>query len=389
MTALQASEELAKRGHVIDLVYRVDGESKAEYSRFCRSMTQVPNLRLEPKALLRSLRRAAPVAWRVRRTRPDVVFVHSLMAVPWGTMAAELSGSALVCLLHEVDPYRHVTVSVLRRRVDMFMAVCDFARDSYIELGLDPARVDTVYCGIALERYKFGGMSERKAARAALGLPAEGFVAIYFGRLDPDKCVDVLLEAWSQLSGDPEQRRLIILGSPVLHPDPDAYLRELKAHAPSSCIWIPMQSDVVQFLHAADLVVCPSRREALCRVVLEGLATGRPVLASNVGGIPEILTGELSRFLVEPEDVAGFTKGIESLTDWRSVEPELAEKCAARVAAKFKLSESIDDLEEALRKAVAIRARRRLSLGTVAAFIDWVISARQGRTSRDSRGTVG
>jgi glycosyltransferase involved in cell wall biosynthesis len=361
MTALQMSEELAKRGHVIDLLYEVDGELMSEYSRFCRSMTQVPRLRCGPKVLLRSIRRSVPVAWNARRVhKPDVVFVHNLMDVPWGIIVAAASGSALVCLLHEVDPYHRVTVRILRNQVDMFMAVSDFVRDQWIGLGLDPRRLGTVYCGIALERYPFGGMAERKAARTALGLPADAFIVLYLGRLDPLKRVDVLLEAWGRLTTDPARRRLVLLGSPVLHPDPDAYLRELKVAAPPSCVWIPMQSDVVQPLHAADVVVHPSQHEALGRVVLEGLATGRPVLASRVGGIPEILTDELSRFLVEPGDVAAFTRGMESLMNWRVAEPELARICSTRVANQFTLAQSVDRLAESLSRAVSSRRRRGL-----------------------------
>ena len=359
MTAFQMSEELAKRGHVIDLLYEVDGEMNSAYLRFCRSMTQVPPLRCEPTALLRSTKRCVPVAWNARRAhRPDVVFVHNLMTVPWGAMAAAASGSALVCLLHEVDAYHPLTVRILGSQVDRLIAVSDYARDGWIELGLDSRRLDTVYCGIALERYPFGGMAEREAARTALGLPAEGFIALYFGRLDPDKCINVLLEAWGRLTTDPAQRRLVLLGSPVLHPDPDAYQRELKAAAPPSCVWMPMRSDVVQPLHAADIVVQPTRKEALGRVVLEGLATGRPVLASRVGGIPEILTDELSRFLVEPEDVVGLTRGMESLMNWRTSEPELARTCFTRVADHFTLAHSVDRLEESLSRAVSHRCHR-------------------------------
>jgi glycosyltransferase involved in cell wall biosynthesis len=237
------------------------------------------------------------------------------------------------------------------------MTVSDFARNRWIQLGLEPDRLDTVYAGIALDRYPFGALAERQAARAALGLPAESFIALYAGRIDSEKGVDLLLEAWGQLTTDPASRRLVLLGSPVLERDPAAYLNGLKAAAPPSCIWIPMQSEVVKPMHAADLVVQTSRRDALCRVVLEGLATGRPVLASRVGGIPEIMTGELSRFLIEPGDVAGFAKGIESLMDWRTVQPELAQACVSRVAEQFTLSQSVDRLEESLSRAVSHRRR--------------------------------
>ena len=277
---------------------------------------------------------------------------------------------------------------ILGSQVDRLIAVSDYARDAWIELGLDSRRLDTVYCGIALERYPFGGMAEREAARTALGLPAEGFIALYFGRLDPDKCINVLLEAWGRLTTDPAQRRLVLLGSPVLHPDPDAYQRELKAAAPPSCVWMPMRSDVVQPLHAADIVVQPTRKEALGRVVLEGLATGRPVLASRVGGIPEILTDELSRFLVEPEDVVGLTRGMESLMNWRTSEPELARTCFTRVADHPRsLSRQVGGVPVA--RSIAPVSPRPARESSPAHSLTFVISAHLGRTCPDVRGTAG
>ena len=75
------------------------------------------------------------------------------------------------------------------------------------------------------------------------------------------------------------------------------------------------------------------------------------MLASRVGGIPEILTGPLGRFLFEPEDAAGLAELLVGLIHWRDKEPELAELCRARVLDQFTLAQTVDGLEASFRSA--------------------------------------
>jgi glycosyltransferase involved in cell wall biosynthesis len=130
--------------------------------------------------------------------------------------------------------------------------------------------------------------------------------------------------------------------------DAGRYRAELEALAGDSVRFLPARRDVVVTLHAADVVVVPSTwDEPFGRTVIEGLATGRPVLGSRVGGIPEILDGPLERFLFERGDVAGLSDRLGSLLDWREQEPELATACRARVDEGFTLVQMVDGIEAA------------------------------------------
>jgi glycosyltransferase involved in cell wall biosynthesis len=115
---------------------------------------------------------------------------------------------------------------------------------------------------------------------------------------------------------------------------------------------LPARSDVVGPLHAADVVVVPSVwAEPFGRVIVEAMATGRPALASRIGGITEILTGEFERFLVEPGDAGVVTLALESLVGWQKREPSLAENCRAHVRDHFSLDRVVDGVERSLTAA--------------------------------------
>jgi glycosyltransferase involved in cell wall biosynthesis len=83
-------------------------------------------------------------------------------------------------------------------------------------------------------------------------------------------------------------------------------------------------------------------------VIVEALATGRPALGSRIGGIPEILTGEFERFLMEPGDAGVVASAMESLIGWEKREPALAGRCSAHIRDHFSLDRLVEGVERSL-----------------------------------------
>ena len=247
-----------------------------------------------------------------------MIYVHRFRDVICARLTGRLTGAPVAC--HLRDTFHDGTTSRLAGWADRFIAVSEATRDSWVDDGLDRARVDVVHTGIDPLQYPPGDQLERLEARAVLGLPADVFVALYYGRLDVDKGIDLLLEAWRRLGLSADHGRLVLQGRPVLASDPARYLRELHQRAPQGCHWLPMRDDVLTVLRAADVVVLPSVTEGLSRTVLEGMASGRPVVASRVGGVPEILTGAFERFLFESGDAAGLADRLASVAGWQQRE---------------------------------------------------------------------
>ena len=355
LNVFQVARGLAQRGHTIDMVAARDGALAIEYRTFCRSVTRRPVFDFARSSALRDLARMTPAVLSAARKKPDVVYPNRFAEIVWAAAVGRLSGAPVVCHLHEI---RHARPgSFPNDHVRRFIAVSEFLRSQWVAAGLNQDQIDVVHNGVSCDDYPAGGEVERAEARAHLGLPQEGFIALYYGRLDPEKGIDVLLEAWAKLGIAGTQGRLLVVGSPSAHlHDGPGFLRELQAGAPPGCVWLPAQSNVVLPLHAADVVVVPSLwAEPFGRVIVEAFATGRPVLASRIGGIPEILTGEFERFLVEPGDAALLASGLESLVGWQQREPGLADRCRTHVQDHFSLDRAVDGVERSLLVAAGER----------------------------------
>ncbi len=351
LNVFQVTRGLAQRGHVIDLVSPRDGSLAPEYRNFCRSVSRRPIYDFARASAPRDLMRMAPAVLSAMRKKPDVIYPNRFAEIVWAAAAGRLSGAPVVCHLHEI---RHARPgSFPNEHVRRFIAVSDFLRRQWEEVGLNPDLIDVVHNGVSSDDYPVGGEAERADARARLGLPQEGFIALYYGRLDPEKGIDVLLDAWRRLGIGDGEGTLLIVGSPSAHLENGAQVQDaLRENAPPGCVWRPAQADVVVLLHAADVVVVPSLWDEPCaRVIFETLSTGRPVLVTRTGGSPEMLTGEFERFLVEPGDAAALSSALEGLVGWQTREPTLAGRCSTHVRDHFSLDLLVDGVERSLTAA--------------------------------------
>ena len=355
---LQLSRELARRGHEIDLRCTTDGELGGEFRSFCSSVVEGPSIRYAG-APVGNLARIALQARAAARTRPDLVYVNNFSEILWAMAGKTITRAPIVSHLHAFEftqfaRYRSHSARVLGNRPARFIISSEFMRAAWADYVTNPAKLEVIPYGIQLSDYPKGTEPARQRSRTALGLPPDAYVVLYLGRLDPEKGVEVLLAAWKLLAASDEQARLLLVGSPMLHRDPAAYLEQLQRDAPPGCHWLPMRPDVVSAMHAADVLVLPSVwDEPFGRVVIETMATGRPVVASRSGGIPEILTGRFAQFLFERGDATGLAVRLGELREWRREQPELADQCVRHVAERFTLGHTADRIEAVFREALS------------------------------------
>jgi glycosyltransferase involved in cell wall biosynthesis len=351
LNVYQVARGLAAQGHSIDLVAARGGDLEASYRTFCRSVNRLPPLDFARSSAARDLVRMSPAVAVAAAKRPDVVYPNRFAEIVWAVMAGRLSGAPVVCHLHEIRHRR--PGGFPNAHVRRFIAVSEFLRDEWASIGLSADLIDVVHNGVSFDDYPFGGAEERAAARASLGLPVTGFVVLYCGRLDREKGVDVLLDAWGRLGMGGDEGRLLMVGSPSTHVADGALdLERMRENEPPNCVWLPARVDVVTPMHAADVVVVPSVcAEGLSRVAIEAMATGRPTLGSRIGGIPEVLNGEFERFLVESGDAQALADGLRALVGWRENEPGLAEACRRHVHEQFSFKKMVAGIEKVLLSA--------------------------------------
>ena len=156
------------------------------------------------------------------------------------------------------------------------------------------ARYEVVPNGVDLAAYPFADDTERRFARSRLGLNPDAPTVVCIGRLSRQKGQDVLIEAWPRVARTVDGARLYLVGD-----GPDR--SELEAKAPGGVVFAGTKADVPDWLAAADVIALPSRWEGMSMVMLEAMATGRPVVASDVAGASEALRGD-GGAVVPPED---------------------------------------------------------------------------------------
>ncbi|MCF7553806.1 glycosyltransferase family 4 protein [Pseudonocardia sp. WMMC193] len=333
---------LARRGHHVDVAFGADGSLRTPYEAGGVGLGGPFRFDFSPARALTDVRRHVPAARWARSRRPDVLWLNRAEHIVWGQVVARAARCPIVCHLHGPPVYRRqrlVTAGVAH-----LVAVSDFVRRAYVDLGVPEDRISVLHNALDPARHPVGGLAERAAARRALDLPADPPIVLGYGQMTEAKGALVLVEAWRRLAAARPDALLVLVDS---HPHPDpAFTRALETVPQASYRLFGLATDVVPFLHAADVVAFPSLLpEAFGRVVVEGLGTGRPVVASRVGAVPEILTGDLARFLVEPGAVTELALALGRLLDWRRDEPGLADACAAHVATRFAMEPRISRLE--------------------------------------------
>ncbi|MBA2685750.1 MAG: glycosyltransferase [Gemmatimonadaceae bacterium] len=147
------------------------------------------------------------------------------------------------------------------------------------------------------------------AARAALGLPAGGLIAGWVGRVSKEKGIDVFIDALSSI-GDR------VIGAAIFGDGPERASQQARAEsiAPGRFQWLGNVADASRFYAAFDLFVMSSHAEGLPMVLLEAMAARIPIVATAVGGIPDLLSPNES-MLVPPGDAKALAAAIRATVD--------------------------------------------------------------------------
>jgi glycosyltransferase involved in cell wall biosynthesis len=185
----------------------------------------------------------------------------------------------------------------------------------------------------------------RCAVRAAEGVDAGTPCLLVVASLVHRKGIDVLLKALARLASDGLEPVLWIAGEGEEHSNLERLSTRLQLT--KQVRFLGQRDDVADLIQASDLVVLPSRLEGLGVAALEAMALGRPVVASNVGGLAEAIDDEHTGLLVPPEDPAALAAALARLTQDPALRRRLGDAGPQRIEAEYH-SEGMTDQYERL-----------------------------------------
>lgn len=294
----------------------------------------------DPRALLDLVR-------LIRRYEIDIVHAAGVKGIFLGRAAARRTGAAAVVHLHDIQPANLPLMTALRCTSDWshrVLAVSDaVARFAVDVFGERSERVEVLYNGLNVSEFARPEPSARKRLREQWGVPADAPLAAVTGRLVPIKGHDVLLRAWPGVLERLPGARLIMVGDGPERPRLESLVRDLELDG--TVRFVGWRQDIPEVLAAADVVVQPSLAEGLGYSILEAMAAGRPVVASAVGGMTEVVADGRSGLLVPPSDPAALADAVSRVLE----DPALAERlvAAGRVrAGEFSNDAHVRRLEE-------------------------------------------
>jgi glycogen synthase len=279
------------------------------------------------------------------RYRPDVAFVFSSRYGDFFHHLTQRPANPLVVSLHDfhaAEKYRETALLGRHLRTANRVVACSAAVMNAACQHLPDLSSKAVVVRNALPMPSLEGM--RRAIRRRSKL-------VFLGRLIPQKGVDVLIEAMALLLTDFPELQLEIAGGGAGRDVIEGQVVALNlSHAVIFRGELP-RGDVAAFLFDADIVIVPSRLEPFGLVALEAAQVGRPVVASAVGGLPEIVLEGETGILVPPEDPRELAAAIGTLLKSPSLANELAMKARDRAMSHFRWQTYVDDYERVLEAA--------------------------------------
>ena len=287
---LQLTRELARRGHAVAVLCAPEGWLRRELASEPVEVVECDFHRWP----LDEVRRIAVMA---RAKQLQVYHTHMTGAHTFGALLRWVSGIPCVATAHAFRRHWHW---LLHRRI---IAVSQATRTFLITRNfVPPSRIEVIPNFVDHRRFAGVGHDSRAHLRQALGIdetcPLIGFV----GTVLPEKGWPDFVSVLAKVSAAEPAARLLVVGSvtPAYRGALEAQARELGVA--QKIVWAGERADIPKVLSAVDIFVSLSRQETFGLSILEAMAAGIPVVATAVGGVPEVVRDGETGLLVPPED---------------------------------------------------------------------------------------
>jgi len=302
-----------------------------------------------PKTFWQGIR----LARYVRRNLIQIVhsygFYPNVFTVPVARMAG---ASIVVASIRDtgdiLSPIQRRVQKMVCKLADCVLVNAEAIRESLIQQGYDPCNIVVIRNGITVSRFE---RKQRGAIlRQELGLPAAARLVGVFSRLNRMKGVEYFLEAAKVLAERLPDVCFLVVGDGGIRPELEE--RAARLGLGGRIVFTGFRSDIPDLLSEAAVSVLPSLSEGISNTLLESMASGVPVVATRVGGNPEVVEDGVSGLLVPPRDSAALAAAIGRILEDEQLASALGQAGMRRVSELFSIESSVHQTEHLYERLV-------------------------------------
>ena len=305
----------------------------------------------------------------LRKQRYHIVHTHNSKAGFIGRLAARWAGVPIIVhtvhgfAFHDREPaWRQILFRNLERLASRWCDKMVFISQPLIDWALREriarrGKIQKIYSGIELDHFEPVPDGEKKALKEAWGIREEAPVVGIVSKLWEGKGHTILIHAFEGLKREIPEAVLVIAGEGYLRDELSDLVDRLGLKG--SVLFTGFQMDVRRIIATFDVAVLPSFFEGMGRVLLEAMAMGKPVVASSVGGIPDLVHHGKTGFLVTPGSVSELKSGLLTLIRNKALAKEMGEEGRMRISEEFsagRMAQSIEKLYRELLQTKGISA---------------------------------
>jgi glycosyltransferase involved in cell wall biosynthesis len=231
-------------------------------------------------------------------------------------------------------PVRRVINRILSKITDKIVAVSEEVKKDIIQYDkIEPSKVVVIPNGIDTE--KFNPKGNYADIRKEFSIKEDTIVAGFIGRIVPAKGLEYLIDSIPHVKGEFNNIKLLIVGEGSLVKRLREQAKEKKVY--DSIIFAGRRRDIPDILSCIDVFVMPSIAEGLPNALLEAMAMAKPIIATEVGGIPEVIKNRFNGILVPPRDIRALATAIKELTGNAQVAAKMGQAARDLVLDNFSI----------------------------------------------------
>lgn len=351
---------------ILETVRRIDRSRFEPYVccfRHGRKAQEIESLGVpvlhEPKRLKADPGLVLRLAALMRRERFDIVQTYLWTANTWARFAARIAGvPCVVASERNVDiweeTYKRVIGRFLARSTDRIIANSEAVRQYLLRRGGLPAdKVVTIYNGVNFDRFRTP--CDPAIRRAELGVADDVVLAGCVARIEPAKDHATLLQAFALIRDRVPRLHLVVIGGGSEQPRLERMAHELgiadRVH------FTGFRTDAAEWLQTVDISVLSSVKEGLSNTILESMAAGKPVVATDVGGNAEVIVDGETGFLVRPRAPAELGEALARLASSPELMQSFGRAGRKRADDLFSVRSMVEHTERLYLDLVAAGAR--------------------------------